>query len=120
MSKTRLSLWYLTTYLVLGGMGLLFAPTIALDLLLTKGDYGTVMPRLAGLLMIGLGVFVLQIIRHELSVLYPTTLAVRAFFLVALLAIYFSTSDPLFIVLTFIVGLGVILTGVSYLMERRR
>ena len=119
MSKTRLSLWYLTSYLVLGGVGLLFAPAMALQLLLSQGDYGTAMPRLAGMLMIGLGVFVLQIIRHELSQLYSTTLAIRAFFLVGLLAIYFSTTDPLFIVLTFIVGLGVVLTGVTYLLERK-
>ncbi len=119
MRKTRLSLWYLTTYLLLGGIGLLVDPDMALKLLFAEGDYGTAMPRLAGMLMIGLGVFVLQIIRHELSVLYPTTLAVRGFFLVSMFAVYLSTSDPLFFALICIVGLGVLLTGISYLSERK-
>ena len=118
MPRTRLSLWYLTSYLLLGGVGLLLVPDLALKLLFAQGDYGTVMPRLSGMLMIGLGVLVLQIIRHELSVLYPTTLVVRAFLLVSLLAVYLSTSDPLFIALIAIVGLGFVVTGLSYLSER--
>ena len=35
MGKTRLSLYYLATYLWLGGIGLLFAPTLAVKLLLS-------------------------------------------------------------------------------------
>ncbi len=119
MQKTRLSLWYLASYLLLGGLGLLFVPELALKLLFAQGDYGIVMPRLVGMLMIGLGGVVVQVIRHELSVLYPTTLAVRAFFLVSLLVLYFSTSDPLFIALICIVGLGFVLTGFSYLREKK-
>ena len=118
MQKTRASLYYLASYLVLGGLGLFVAPELALKLLFANGDYGTVMPRLAGMLMLGLGVFVTQMIRHDLTVLYPTTLVVRAFFIVSLLALYFATADPLFIALTIIVGIGFVLTGYTYLSEK--
>lgn len=119
MQKTRFSLWYLATYLLLGGIGLFLMPIFALQLLFATGDYGTIMPRLVGMMMIGLGVLVVQMIRYNLSVLYPTTLAVRAFFLISLAVVYLTTGDPLFISLLCIVGLGFILTGTSYLLDRK-
>jgi hypothetical protein len=52
-------------------------------------------------------------------VLYPTTLVVRALILVVLAGLYVSAPDPFFLVLIAIVGLGVVLTGASYLLDRR-
>ena len=55
MNKTRLSLLYLGSYLVLIGLGLLFAPESTLRLLQSNAEYGNVFPRIAGMLMSGLG-----------------------------------------------------------------
>jgi uncharacterized membrane protein YoaK (UPF0700 family) len=74
---------------------------------------------LAGYLLFALGVFVAQVIRHRVTVLYPMTLAVRAVILVVIAALYVKSSDPFFVVLLGIVGLGVVLTGTAYLRERR-
>src|SRR6516225_8656094 len=47
MKKTRLSLFYLGSYLTIIGLGLLLAPHDTLKLLLSNGDYGDVIPRVA-------------------------------------------------------------------------
>lgn len=118
MQRTRLSLFYLAGYLITGGVLLLFAPKFALKLLLSHGDYGDVFPRLAGMLLTGLGILVVQIIRQRLETLYATTLVVRAFFCACLLIFYGMSHDSLFLVLLAIVGLGLLLSGFSYLSER--
>lgn len=62
---------------------------------------------------------VVQIIRHRLEMLYLTTLFVRAFIVLSLSGLYVYSRDPLFLVLIALVGLGMILTGTSYLFDRR-
>jgi uncharacterized protein YjeT (DUF2065 family) len=119
LEKTRLSLYYLATYLWLGGIGMLVAPSLAARLLQSNADYPPVMLRSLGMFLIGLGIIVVQIIRHHLSVLYPTTLALRLFFCACLLVFYLATRDPFFLVLLGIVALGVGITGVTFLRERR-
>jgi uncharacterized membrane protein YoaK (UPF0700 family) len=119
VSRTRLSLYYLAGYLLIGGVALLLAPEETLGILLSDGDYGSVFPRVAGMLMFGLGVATLGIIRARAEVLYPATLMIRAFFLACLAAFYWMTRDPLFLVLLGVVLLGVILTLTSYLSERK-
>lgn len=119
MRRTRASLWYVAGYLLFAGIALLFAPQLALTLLLSSGSYGDVLPRLTGVVLFALGVVVAQIVRHDLQVLYPTTLLVRGFILVSLAGLYAYSSDALFLVLIAIVGLGVILTGTAYLLDRR-
>ena len=118
MKLTRLSLYYLAGYLLFAGVALMLVPAFALSLLLSNGQYGDVLPRLLGVVLFALGVFVAQVIRHRLTVLYPTTLAVRAVILVVLAALYVKSSDPLFLVLLGIVGLGFLMTGTAYLRER--
>ena len=81
MNRTRLSLLYVAGYLLSGGAGLLFAPSLALKLMFSNGQYEEVLVRLAGVLTIGLGALVLQIIRLKIDALYFTTLGVRALFL---------------------------------------
>ena len=45
--------------------------------------------------------------------LYPTTLAIRAFFLVAIAGLYLETRDRMFILIFGVVALGVALTLTS-------
>lgn len=118
MHRTRLSLFYLATYLLGAGIALILAPSLALTLLFSKGHYGDVMPRLLGVVLLALGIVIVQIIRHRLEVLYTTTLLVRAFIMLVLAALLVYSGDPLFISLMVVVGLGMVLTGSSYLSER--
>ncbi len=118
MKRTRISLYYLCTYLLVGGFVLLFFPAGGLKLLLATGDYGDVFPRVAGMLLAGLGMVVVAIITTRSEVLYPATLIVRTFFLACSAAFYWMTHDPLFLVLLGIVGFGFVLALTSYLLDR--
>ena len=120
MKRTRISLYYLCSYLLLGGFVLLFFPTEGLKLFLSTGDYGDVFPRVAAMLLAGLGMVVFAIILTRSEALYPVTLIVRTFFLACLAAFYLLTCDPLFLVLLGIVGFGFLLTLTSYLLDRRQ
>ena len=119
MQRTHLSLYYLVGYLVPAGIALIAAPEFALKLLLSNGNYGDVMPRLLGVVLLALGIIVLQILRLHAETLYSTTLIARSVILVCLLGLYLYARDPLFLTLIGIVGLGFILTGTSYLLDRR-
>jgi len=117
--RTRWSLFYLATYLLGAGVALIVVPSLALTLLFAKGHYGDVMPRLLGVVLLALGIVIVQIIRHRLEVLYTTTLLVRVFIMLVLAGLLIYSGDPLFISLMVVVGLGMLLTGTSYLSERR-
>ena len=119
MPRTRLSLFYLIGYLVFSGLALLLAPQLTLKLLFSNGSYGDVMPRLVGMFVLTLGVLAAQIVRHRIEALYTTLLAVRAGILVVLLGLFLYSGDPLFITLMVVVGLGVLLTGTSYWLDRQ-
>jgi uncharacterized protein YjeT (DUF2065 family) len=120
MRRTRLSLFYLAGYLLLTGLLLLVAPRATLRLLLSNGDYGSdVFVRVAGLLLLAIGIIVVEIIRLRVEALYPITLVVRALFLAAFLGFYRYTRDPLFLVILGVVGLGFLLTGTSFWLDRR-
>jgi hypothetical protein len=53
----------LCSYLLIGGLVLLFFPQEGLRLLLSNGNYDEVFPRVAGMLLTGLGMTVLAMIR---------------------------------------------------------
>ncbi|UCC55724.1 MAG: hypothetical protein JSU75_10275 [Gammaproteobacteria bacterium] len=119
MNKTRLSLLYLGSYLCIIGFGLLFAPNRTLEILQSNSDYGDVFPRIAGMLMSGLGITVFGIIRARVTELYPATLFIRLYFITCIVVFYSMTRDPLFLVMCGIVGLGFVLTLSSYLLDRK-
>ena len=118
MNRTRLSLYYLCSYLLIGGLVLLFFPAEGLKLLLSNGSYGDVFPRVAGMLLAGLGMTVLGIIMTRSEAMYPVTLIVRTCFLAGFATFYWLTGDPLFLVLLAIVGFGFVFTLTSYLLDR--
>src|SRR6266851_4219403 len=60
-----------------------------------------------------------DLLRHSLEVLYPTTLIVRTLIMIVLAGLLIYSHDPLFISLMVVVGFGMILTGSSYLIDRR-
>jgi hypothetical protein len=63
MERSRKSLYYLAGYLLLIGFALLLVPDLTLRLLLSNGHYGEIFPRVAGMLMSGLGMTIAGIIR---------------------------------------------------------
>jgi hypothetical protein len=119
MTKTRLSLFYLGSYLFLIGIGLLLAPHGTLKILQSNGDYGDIFPRVSGMLMSGLGLSIFGMIRARAYDLYPATLFIRAYFIACIVTFYAVTRDPLFLVLVAIVGLGFVLTLSSLLLDRK-
>lgn len=119
MERTRLSLFYLVGYLIPSGIMLLIAPRFALKLLLSNGDYGDVFPRAAGMLAVGLGIMLVQMLRLRLRELYSTTLIVRSFFFVCLLSLYNLNYDPFFLVLLVILSIGIVLTTTSYILDKQ-
>jgi uncharacterized protein YjeT (DUF2065 family) len=119
MRRTYLSLYYLVGYLFPAGLLLLLVPTFATNLLLSNQTYDEPPLRLAGLVLIALGILVAQIIRHRVEVLYTTTLIVRGMLSLGLFALLVSTGNPFFGVVLVIVLIGVALTGASYLVDRR-
>jgi uncharacterized protein YjeT (DUF2065 family) len=118
--RTRLSLFYLAGYLLPTGALLVVAPDVAFKLLFATGSYGDAIPRMAGGLLLALGVIVVQVIRHRVEALYPTTVAIRLMLLAILGWLYARTSDPFFLIVMGVVGFGVLLTGGTLLMARRQ
>jgi len=119
MNRMRISLFYLGSYLTIIGFGLLLVPHETLKILQSNGDYDDVFPRVAGMLMSGLGLSIFGIIRARSSELYPATLLIRVYFIACIAVFYAMTGDPLFLVLVGIVGLGLVFTLSAYLLDRR-
>ena len=120
MNLTRLSLYYVVTYLAVAGLALLVVPQFALTLLLSNNaaSYGEVFPRFVGMTLIGIDILVFQIVRLRIEQLYPTTLVVRIFFIAVLAVLFAISRDPFFLVVIAIIALGVAMTGYAYWRER--
>lgn len=119
MRRTHLSLHYLAGYVLPAGLLLLFVPAFATTLLLSNQTYDDAPLRLAGLVLIALGILIVQIIRHRVEGLYTTTLVVRSILSLGLLWLFVSTGNPFFGVVLIVVLIGVVFTGGSYLVDRR-
>jgi hypothetical protein len=117
---TRYSLFYHAGYLSLTGVGFLLVPRLALAVLLAERSYEDTFVRFVGAFMLALATLVIQIIRHRLAVLHPTTIAVRAFFLVVIAALYADTRDRLFLLIFGVVAVGVALTLGGTWLERTK
>lgn len=108
MPIKKLTLWYLVTYLFVGGVGLAFIPTLALKLLLSNGDYGEVMTRMVGMFMLVLCGLIAAIAVNRDYKYYPLTLVARTFIVIFMGVLFSQTDDPLFLVLIGIVLVGLI------------
>ena len=117
MKKVTLS--YVAGYLLIGGLGLAFLPAVTLNLLQSNGQYGDVMPRVVGVLMIGLGGLIAQFVYYGDYKYYPYTVYVRTFFVLFFFALYFRSTDPLFLVLNVIVLIGLLPSIYTLIGERR-
>lgn len=119
MPRTRLSLYYLASYLLFGGFGLLLTPRLTMTLLLSNVNYDSIILRVVGMLFIGLGFLVVQFIRMEVRDLYPSTVLICGVYGVCLLAFYMMTYNPFFLTLLVIVTIGIVLTSWSLFADRK-
>lgn len=119
MPKTRLSLYYLATYLLFGGFGFLLTPRLATKLLLSNADFDTMILRVLGMLMMGLGFLIVQVIRLRVSVLYASTLIMLGVFGICLMAFFMMTYNLFFLIMLVIVVIGVALTSWSLFADRK-
>jgi hypothetical protein len=115
----RQSLYYVAFYLLTTGVALLIAPEwVMRTLLFSNGSYGDVMPRAVAVFMTALGYLVTQLIRADVPSLYPATVRVRLIFLAGFIGLYFYSKDPMFLVITAVVLVGVLLTSTSLLRKK--
>ena len=118
MNLKRLTLSYLSAYLVGGGLGLAIAPDFALDLLQSDQDYGDVMPRVVGMFMVALGSFIgLMVYRGDYSY-YRFSIVARTGIVAFLTLLYTIDQDPLFLVFDAIVLVGLLPSYYVALSER--
>ncbi len=104
----RLTLIYLSTYLLLGGLGFLLFPDLTLRLMQSNGAYGDVMPRVAGVFVVALGGVIFQFVRARDYRYYLYTVLARAFIVIVQTILYFRSHDPLFLVMDAIVLVGLL------------
>jgi len=102
----------------MGGVLFMVAPGFALKIFLSNGNYPEIILRLLGVFFLSLAIVITGIVYYKTEVLYPVTLIVRLFIISALQFFYYYSKDNMFLMLTGVVGLGILLTGISYLVER--
>ena len=117
-ARIRICIWYVAGYLIVSGFALLVAPRYALAAMLSSTDYGSIMPRWVGMLSVAMGTLVGQIVRLRIAVLYPLSFFMPAAMLVGFVGLYLQSADPLFLVVSAVVGIGVVATGLSMLLGR--
>ncbi len=104
----RLTFIYLSTYLLLGGVGLLIFPALTLRLMQSNGTYGDVMPRVVGMFMLAVGGLIFQFVRAQDYRYYLYSAVARTFIVLVLTTLYVRSHDPLFLVLDAIVLVGLL------------
>ncbi len=108
MDFRRLTLGYVVTYLAIGGAGFLVAPDLTRELLLSNESYEDVGFRLTGTMMLALSYLIASLVRNRDWKYYPVSIYVRSFIVVVLTVLYFTTDDPMFLVLDAIVLIGLL------------
>ena len=119
MTRTWLSLFYETGYLLVAGVFLLAAPDTAFKLLFSNTSYGDVLPRLFGTVLFSIGAVFVQIVRMHIEELYTTTIVVRVPLMAVNLWLFNYSGNPFFLTLFVIVTFGVVLTVTGYVLDQR-
>ncbi len=119
MSRAHRSLYYPAFYLTTAGLALILAPSFALKLFLSTGQYGDVMPRMAGATTLALGILVIQIIRQRVDGLYATLVGARVMLCTVWMSLFLYTHDPFFLVVFGVVAVGMVWTAVGLVLDRR-
>ena len=113
----KLTWIYLASYLLIGGIGFAFIPELTLKLFLSNGDYGDIMPRVAGMFMIALGGLVATMTFNNDLRYYPYAVFIRTGMVAFIIWLYMISKDPLMIVILAIVLLGLLPAWYLYLKK---
>jgi len=117
MRAKKLTLTYLITYLAIGGLGFLLFPDQTLTLFLSDGIYGDIMPRITGMFMCALSFLIFRILKNEDWHYYSATIYVRSIIVFILIWLFYKSSDPMLLVVTGIVLIGLIPSIVIHFMN---
>src|SRR3954454_15482476 len=104
MPKTRRTLFYLASYLLITGFALLFVPNQFLKLTFATREYPGEFVRFSGILMIGLAAVVINILRYGNKNFYRATLIARIPMWIGTLGLYLYTRETFFIVVLAVLG----------------
>lgn len=118
MKSKKITLIYLVTYLAIGGIGFTLFPDQTLQLFLSNGDYGDVMPRMTGMFMCALSFLIFRIVRNEDWHYYAATIYVRSTIVLILSWLFYESSDTMLLVVMVIVLIGLIPSVVIHLKSR--
>ncbi|MEL6191882.1 MAG: hypothetical protein AAFR66_07520 [Bacteroidota bacterium] len=114
-----MSLWYPTIVLSFAGLGLLLFPALMQGVLFSSKIYSQEIVQFAGMFMMVLSVFVYMTIRLEVTAIYPITMYLRLFMTVCLSYFYLSSQNPLFLMVIIILIIGLGLSFLGILMDRK-
>lgn len=88
--------------------------------MLSAHDYGEIMPRWVAMMSVAMGTFIVQALRHRLSVLYPLGFFMPLAMMPGLAGHHVLSRDSLFLTLLAVVGFGVVLSGTSLWLDRHK
>lgn len=118
MALKKLTWIYLASYLCLGGAGFALAPDLTLKLFLSDGDYGNIMPRMAGMFMVALGGLIAVMTCNNDFRYYSYSVFARTMMVAAIVWLYTITNDTLFPVIITVILIGLIPSWYLYLRQR--
>ena len=114
----RYLLMYLASYLFFGGAGFAFMPELTLKMFMSNGEYGDIMPRVAGLFMVALsGLITMFVVRRDYSY-YAYSVFARTAIVGFMVVLYLKSGDPLFLVFNAIVLVGLLPSIWLFFTER--
>lgn len=95
-------------------------PGQVLEIFLSNGNYGDIMPRMTGMFMCALSFLIYRILRNEDWHYYSATIYVRSAIVLVMAWLFYKSGDPMFLILIGIVLIGLIPSIVIHLKGRKR
>jgi hypothetical protein len=119
LSRTRVSLFYLTAYLFPLATGLLVMPTRTFHLLGSQAEHATTGWRLFGGLLLVLAIVVVHLIRARRSEAYINTAIGRLVFVGLFSYLVGETGNPAYVLVLIVLGFGEVWTLVALAVDFR-
>ena len=104
----RYILIYITSYFAMGGLGFTILPDLTLKLFFSSGNYVTEIVQMAGMFMLLLASVVGGIVFYKDYKYFKIITVVRTFTVPFLSYLYFSSKDPMFLIIAGIVLVGLV------------
>jgi len=116
----RIAFVYLISYLAVAALGFGLFPALTLELFLSTGDYGEILPRLLGAMMGVLSFLLFMIYRKgDWQKYSPFTMMARTPLVLFIFYLYYLSGDPMFLIINAIILVGLVTTAVGTTLHRR-